>query len=138
MRSHGITVIGLALLLLGLRSAGVTAQGLSSPQVQTYQGIPSLSGGIGEEERDTLRRLAREYHVQLIFAAKAGHYVSEVHVTIADERGSTVLDAVSEGPWLYTTLPSGTYTIMAQVGGQTQRRVAQVGQQKQTQLQFYW
>jgi hypothetical protein len=131
-------VIGLALLLLGLKSAGVTAQELSSPQVRTYQGIPYLSGGIGEEERDTLRRLARDYNVQLIFAAKEGYYVSDVHVTIADERGSKVLEAVSEGPWFYTKLPSGKYTIRAQVNGQTQQRVAQVGQQKQTQLQFYW
>ena len=138
MRYHGITVIGLALLLLGLRSAGVTAQGLDSPQVQTYQGIPYLSGGIGEEERETLRHMAHDYNVQLIFAAKEGHYVADVHVTIADERGRTVLDAVSEGPWLYTQLPSGTYTIMVQVSGQTQRRVAQVGQRKKTQLQFYW
>jgi hypothetical protein len=138
MRSHSLTVIGLTLLLCGLRSADVTAQGLDSSQVQMYQGIPSLSGGIGEEERETLRRLAREYNVQLIFAAKEGHYVAEVHVTIADERGSTVLEAVSEGPWLYTKLPAGTYTIMAQVNGQTQRRVVHVGQQHQTPPQFYW
>ena len=137
MRSHNMMVLGLA-LLLGLRAAGVTAQGLSSPQVQTYQGIPYLSGGFGEEERETLRHMAHEYNVQLIFAAKEGHYISDVHVTIADARSRTVLDAVSEGPWFYTQLPSGTYTIMVQVNGQTQRRVTQVGRQKQTQLQFCW
>jgi len=130
-------ILGLT-LLLGLRAAGVTAQGLSAPQAQTYQGIPYLSGGIGEEEREMLRRLAHNYNVQLIFAAKEGHYLSEVHVIIMDARGRTVLDTVSEGPWLYTQLPAGTYTILVQVNGQTQRRVVQVGQQKQIQLAFYW
>src|SRR5262245_64716920 len=98
MRSQRLVILGLT-LLLGLRAAGVPAQGLSAPQVQTYQGIPYLSGGIGEEEREMLRRLAHDYNVQLIFAAKEGHYLSEVHVRIMDARDRTVLDAVSAGPW---------------------------------------
>jgi hypothetical protein len=132
------TVIGLTVLLLGLGSWGFPADLPTALQVKTYQGIPYVSGGAGEEERDLLHTLGREYNLKLIFAAKAGNYVSEVSITIANGRGQKVLEAVSEGPWFYTKLPPGTYRVMAQVEGRTQQQVIQVNQQKQTQLQFYW
>ena len=138
MRYRVITAIGLALLFFGLGSVGSAVELASSIQPQTYQGISYLSGGIGEEERDALRQMDREYNVKLIFAAKDGVYVSNVNVTIEDGSGKKVLEAVSDGPWFYAKLPPGKYNVMAQVRGQTHKRVVEVGQQKQAQLQFSW
>ena len=138
MRHRVVTVIGLTVLLCGLGSWGFTANMPTSFQVKAYQGIPYVSGGVGVEERDLLHPLGREYNVKLIFAAKEGNYFAEVPIAIVDGRGRKVLDAVSEGPWFYTQLPPGMYSVMAQVGGQTQQRTVQVNQQKQTQLQFHW
>jgi hypothetical protein len=106
--------------------------------VQTFQGIPYLSGGVSEEERDGLRQVDGDYNVKLIFAAKEGDYFSDVSVTIENNQGKKILEAVSNGPWFYTRLPPGKYTVLAQVKGQTHRQVTEVNQQKQTQLQFYW
>ena len=138
MRHRVVTVVGLTVLLFGLGSWGLTANMPTSFQVKTYQGIPYVSGGVGAEERDLLHPLGQEYNVKLIFAAQEGNYVADVSIAIVDGRGRKVLDAVSEGPWFYTQLPPGTYSVMAQVGGQTQQRTVQVHQQKQTQLSFYW
>ena len=138
MQYRVITAIGLALLFFGLGSVGSAVELASSVQPQTYQGISYLSGGIGEEERDALRQMDREYNVKLIFAAKDGVYVSNVNVTIEDGSGKKVLEAVSDGPWFYAKLPPGKYNVMAQVRGQRHKRVVEVGQQKQAQLQFSW
>jgi len=138
MQYRVITAIGLALLLFGLGSVGSAVELASSVQPQTYQGISYLSGGIGEEERDALRQMDREYNVKLIFAAKDGVYVSNVNVTIEDGSGKKVLEAVSDGPWFYAKLPPGKYNVMAQVRGQTHKRVVEVGQKKQAQFQFSW
>jgi hypothetical protein len=78
------------------------------------------------------------YNVKLIFAATAGNYLADVRVLIEDDQGTKVLEALSKGPWFYTKLPSGTYHVLAQAEGRTQRQKAQVTQQKRTQLQFYW
>ena len=138
MRPHSVMVMALALLLVGPGSVGFTADLPASVQVQTYQGIPYLSGGVSEEERDALRQVDGEYNVKLIFAAKAGNYLADVNVTIEDSHGKKVLEAVSGGPWFYTKLPPGTYTVLAQAEGQTHQQVAAIKPQQQTQLQFYW
>jgi hypothetical protein len=103
-----------------------------------YQNVSYLSGGIGEEEREALRQMDREYNVKLIFAAKEGVYLSDVDVTIEDGRGRKVLETVSDGPWFYAKLPPGKYNVVAQVRDQTHKRVIEVGQQKQAQFQFVW
>ena len=143
MRHRVITVMSLVLLLCGLRSIGFTADVLSDLPIQpqperTERGIPYLSGGISEEEREALRPMERNYDLKLIFATRAGNYLSDVHVTIMDAQGRKVLETVSAGPWFYTHLPAGKYKVMAEARGKTQQQVVQVSPQKQTQLQFHW
>jgi hypothetical protein len=135
--------MSLVLLLCGLRSAGFTADLSSDFSVQpqperTERGIPYLSGGISEEEREALRLMERDYDLKLIFATRAGNYLSDVQVTIMDEQGRRVLETISAGPWFYTRLPAGKYRVMAEARGKTQQQAVQVSPQKQTQLQFHW
>ena len=133
-----IAGMALALLLFGSGSLGLIAAMPASIQVKTYHNIPYVSGGVGDEEIDLLRQVDGAYNVKLIFAATEGNYLSDVHILIEDSQGTKVLEAVSEGPWFYTTLPPGTYKVLAQAEGRTQQQRAQVTQQKRTQLQFYW
>jgi hypothetical protein len=138
MRYRLSTLTALALLLCGLQTLGLAAALPASVQVQTSQGIPYFSGGVSAEERDMLRQVDGEYNVKLIFAVKEGNYLSDVNVTIEDTQGKQILTAVSGGPWFYTKLPPGKYRVMAQAQGRTHQQVAEVTQQKQTQLQFAW
>jgi len=108
------------------------------PQVQTYAGIPYLSGGIGLDEREALRSLANEYNLYLSFALKKGNYLSDVEVLIADNRGMTVLAAVSQGPWFFTKLPVGTYRIRAKTLGESLEQMVHVPQQGQARFSFLW
>ena len=133
-----VTGMALVLLLFGSGSLGLTADMPASIREKTYNNVPYLSGGVGEEEIDLLRQVDGAYNVKLIFAATAGNYLSNVHILIEDSQGTKVLEAVSEGPWFYTKLSPGTYNVQAQAEGQTRQQRAQVSQQKRTQLQFYW
>ncbi len=133
-----VTGMALVLLLFGSGSLGLTADMPASIREKTYNNVPYLSGGVGEEEIDLLRQVDGAYNVKLIFAATAGNYLSNVHILIEDSQGTKVLEAVSEGPWFYTKLSPGTYNVQAQAEGQTRQQRAQISQQKRTQLQFYW
>ena len=133
-----VTGMALVLLLFGSGSLGMTADMPASIREKTYNNVPYLSGGVGEEEIDLLRQVDGAYNVKLIFAATAGNYLSNVHILIEDSQGTKVLEAVSEGPWFYTKLSPGTYNVRAQAEGQTRQQRAQISQQKRTQLQFYW
>ena len=137
MKRNPKATIGLAGLLFVLGSRGNVDSLISEgPQVQTYAGIPYLSGGIGLDEREALRSLANEYNMYLSFALKKGNYLSDVEVLIADNRGMTVLAAVSQGPWFFAKLPAGTYHSRAKMLGQSLEQVAQVPQQGQSRLSF--
>ena len=103
-----------------------------------YAVVPYLSGGIGLDERETLRSLGREYNLHLNFALAQGNYVSDVEVQISDAAGRTVVEAISQGPWFFIKLPAGTYHIRAQMHGQPLEQVVQVLPQGQTERVFLW
>jgi hypothetical protein len=128
----------LALLLVGRNSLSWAAELPASGQGKSSQNVPHVSGGISEEDRERLQQGAAEYNMKLIFALKEGNYLAEVNITIKDSHDKTILEAVSEGPWFYTKLPAGKYTVLVQAEGQTHHKVAEVPQQGQTQLVFSW
>ena len=77
------------------------------------QGYPYMSGGIGIEERASMRKDASNYDLDLSFADNQGDYLNDVNVVIADEHGNQVVDAITAGPWFYINLPAGKYDIKA-------------------------
>ena len=79
----------------------------------TSTGIPYLSGGVGLDERDALRAVSGEYNLHVTFAQREGNYLSDVHVAIQNANGATLLETVPQGPWLFTKLPPGRYTVIA-------------------------
>lgn len=87
---------------------------------KTHNGIPYVSGGVGLDERQTLRRMTKDDNLQLIFAARNRDYLSDVTVQIMDAKGHQVLDAASPGPWFFTKLPAGHYTVKATTMGKVQ------------------
>jgi hypothetical protein len=84
----------------------------ATPQPQTARGSAIVSGGIGEEERELMRREAAPYNLWLVFVEQgSGNYLAGVKVVIADANGSPVVDAVAEGPWLFARVPPGRYKV---------------------------
>jgi hypothetical protein len=101
--------------------APVRAQEVKQPQgpgiVKSEKGAPYMSGGIGVEERNEMRRAVEEYNLGLSFAGKSRHYVTDVDVVISDDKGQQVLNASNTGPWFYVQLPPGKYIVKATYNG---------------------
>lgn len=98
-----------------------------------------MSGGVGIGARDTLRQRTEDYELKLVFArTPSGDYLADVPVTISDRRGNTVIEAVSDGPWMYVDLPNGTYSVKARFNGRTETRQISVtsGSQRTVYLRF--
>ena len=131
--------IGLYSVLIGVgQMSSADAMLRNQPVGYTAVGISYLSGGIGEEERETLTQLGQAYPLKLIFADTSGHYLSDVAVGILNERGQEVLAAVSQGPWFFANLPAGRYHVLAMAQGETREQVVQVSPQHQARLAFAW
>jgi hypothetical protein len=87
---------------------------------KTEQGYAFMSGGVGIEERNLMQRKAGAYDLDLSFADKQGHYLSDVSVVIDDENGTQLVNSRATGPFFYIDLPSGKYDVKASFDNQTE------------------
>ena len=128
MKKNLITVAGLCVFVFGggaWSSAAVLSPPLL-PYVHMYKGIPYLSGGIGLDERQAPPEVTKEDNLKLSFALTNRDYLSDVALVITDSKGNKVMEAVSEGPWFFTKLLAGNYTVRATTMGKTIEQVPHV------------
>lgn len=130
--------IRFAAILLAMGSFVSVANAAGEGTVQTVGGVPYVSGGVGTESIDRLNALASQFDVKLVFALKAGDYLSGIGVTIADSTGRKLLDTTSKGPWFMAQLPAGNYQVVATFAGKAQTRQVAVVAAKLTTIDFRW
>jgi hypothetical protein len=107
-------------------------------QPKHYGSVPYLSGGVGLDEREVLNQTGNDYNLKLSFALTSGNYLGDVAVQIRDSAGRVALEAVSEGPWFFSKLPPGRYTVVVKCNENTQQKAVQVSGKGQTVLNFFW
>jgi hypothetical protein len=129
---RGIVAVSIALAMAG-------GPVLASDSMRTTSSIGVLSGGVGENARQELGQKAHGYELKLVFASTpSGSYLAGVPVTIRNQAGTTVVDEVSQGPWMFVDLPSGSYTVKAAVGNSVQTKNVVVRQDSNRTIHFRW
>jgi len=125
-----------------MSTAPVMAQ--SMPPMQTYGSIEYVSGGIGKDEVDALKRAEAGFPLTLEFAASAEKptadatepFVANADVNIQDSSGREVLNVRTDGPLLLLKLPSGRYTVDAHWNGVRKRHSVAVSDDKRQHVMF--
>ena len=131
--------ISASLIIAGLLSAVVAPVALAQMTPQTQGDVTYISGGIGDEWQQSMEALRSQYNLHLLFAQTGtGAYFAYVPVEITDASGRTVLDATSQGPFLYARLRPGQYTVTASYLGQAQSKAAQMPAVGGIDLNFFW
>jgi len=127
-------------ILVFILSSGVALLAAAGdyPATQQYQGIPYVSGGVGDEGQQALKTMESRFNLKLVFAASSGEYLADIQVRILDQQGNVVLQANSEGPWFYASLPPGTYTVQARGFGKDQEHKLEVSSGKLTEVVLRW
>jgi hypothetical protein len=139
MKKNLIAMVGILLFVFIFVKPGHSQEVKTSPiEVKSYEGIPYVSGGIGLDEREELEASGKDYNLKLTFAVREGNYLGDVKVSIVSSSGKKILDAVSEGPWFFTRLPPGRYSVRAEVKDKTLQRAFEVKAKGQTRLNFLW
>ncbi len=122
-----LLALGFALFaapLLADDTAGVVSHNATSvPQEE----ISWMSGGIGDEARDEMRRAAASYSVHLVFSEADGHYLASIPYSVSRANGREIYAGISEGPLLYLKLGPGSYRIAAKLDGAWQSKLVSVG-----------
>jgi hypothetical protein len=88
----------------------------SLPRVQSQGRTEFMTGGIGVDESEAIKKEGRSWPLMLEFAQASGpraEYISDVKVIIKDKSGNVVLDADAEGPYMLIKLAPGKYSLDA-------------------------
>lgn len=106
---------------------------------QTQGDVTFVSGGVGSDERNEMQAIRADYNLSLLFSVQGtGEYLSEVKVSIADSKGNTLIETVSDGPMLLAKLKPGRYNVTAELEGQVAQKKANVVGNKRTSISFIW
>lgn len=122
----GALVVAAALLCAPPFAAVAKEAGRSEAASASQADAGWISGGVGDESREEMHKVAAGYDLHLVFSDQRGSYLAEIPFTVtrlAVGKRQEILSAVSDGPLLYLKLPPGTYAIAARIDGvwQTQR-----------------
>jgi len=91
------------------------------------------------DEVQAMRAQSNNYNLKLMFAvAGTGEYLANIKVSVQDAAGSTVIDAVSDGPLFYARLPEGRYRVVTENDGKAQSRVVTLRSGQRVDLSFFW
>lgn len=123
---------GLLLFALALPGLPVLAAELGDAAKQNTVSPPQaevswMSGGIGDDARDEMRKAAAAYSVHLVFSDREGAYLAGIPFKVSKLNGRELYSGVSAGPLLYLKLPPGSYLIAAQFDGVWHNKRIQAG-----------
>ena len=129
----------MSVFLAALFTAGTVSAQEPALQPRTEGGITFISGGVGMEERDALKKVEGDFNLRLLFAAQgSGEFVADVKVTIRDGKGKNVLEASSVGPRFFVKLAPGNYKITAENNGTVMTRAVRISPKRSVSQAFYW
>jgi len=122
-------------LLTTIAPVALAAQG---KVVTSASGIKFATGGIGDEEVQTMRAIAKQFSLNLVFSEGEGGRITGVNAVIFNEQGESVFYIKGANPLLYVDLPSGDYRIIANYNGAKQGVVFNLAKGKNKKLILNW
>lgn len=137
-------VVQIAALTLGLSVTVASAEegGAPAPSVTEQGGIPYVSGGIGASESAAMKAQAEQYSLALTLVERVGGrevYLASVPVSIRDTTsGVTLLDVVTEGPYLLVNLPAGSYRVVGRHKEQEKSATVRIAAGRHERRAFVW
>lgn len=136
MRNASIILTLCGLLLF----SAMSAFGQESLEDVQPGAVPSFCGiAVGEKAQESEARGPLPWTLKLIFADKETRaYLSDVEVTVTDEKGTQWSQTLCEGAWVVLALPKGTYKVTCIYGDKPQDRTLTLSPDKTLTEYFFW
>jgi hypothetical protein len=124
-----LPITGHAQLLVGQQQATI-----KTVTTSTY-----LNGGIGADEEATMRSLANEFPLRIVFSeGKDGQFLADIPIVISDSSGNSIFGLVRAGPMLYVMLPPGRYKVRARFNGVTRTQQVTLAGSEGKDMYLHW
>ncbi len=119
------TLLG-RLLILSIAVASTVSTPFAAAQSiqegRTSQDRRYVAGGIGLDDSEQMKAMARDFPLSVTVAAKTGAYLADSHIRIQDAKGQMILDTQLKSPYLLVDLAPGKYNVEATLQGKSQQR----------------
>ena len=115
-----------------------TAPSFAAPAQGTADAVPSISGGIGQDEARAIRQVADDYSLGLNFASRSGQLLADVDVEVKDASGKVFYSGTAKGPIVLVDLPEGRYTVEATFRGSTLRQSVTLDDKRSRSITLNW
>jgi hypothetical protein len=99
--------------------------------------IRYVTGGIGDDERNAMKAMEKDYDLRVMSASRSGAFVGDTKINIMSSNGGPVLTTVA-GPLFYADLPNGKYVVEAGNEGQTKRQNVVIAHGKPVYVHLSW
>lgn len=128
----------LALGLFGATANAATESG-GMPQSKSAMSIKFVSGGASPEGRQHMQRMAGDFDLMLTLqAAKDNEDYTKAKVSVQEQGGKELLNAMAGGPLFYVQIPPGEYKVSVDLDGKQLVKTAHVAPNESTKLTFDW
>ena len=131
-------VFSINVLLILAASSSIAAAQTRTLEPGFSNGVPYLSGGIGDEELEEIDRARSSYNTRLVLSEASGSYVSNVTLTVATVLGEPIVSLSSAGPLVLLQLPPGSYLITSRYDGRTVQKRFDVRDNLAQTVSIFW
>ncbi len=117
------------------------APGSNLPAAHHEGAVTYISGGVGQQEANAIRHVAKYYPLELDFLLKSkprDKYLAGVKVRIRDMHNKMVLNITSHGPFLLAKLPEGKYAVSAERNHDLMNREVHIVTKEHRRVVFEW
>lgn len=131
-----VVTLGLCSLTWSLAFAEQNNIGFSSG---IERGKNFVNGGVGQEDANTLRKLAKHYPLMVsVSEGQQGAYLAKLSLTILNEQRERVFAHQDVGPMLLVDLPDGRYQLVGEYQSQKRSVVQTLVAGKTAMVYFNW
>jgi hypothetical protein len=116
--------------LLGGAGAWAQDAAMALPAEKQSGQVSYVTGGVPDEQVAAFRQARASYPLGIEIYQKSGaksEFTADVQVQVIDKSGQVVLDAPTEGPYMWVKLPPGQYRIDATLNDRKVSRSVRVG-----------
>jgi hypothetical protein len=111
------------------------------PETQRSQGIPFISGGVGEAESTAILAEAKQWPLLLELSQienGRGMWIFGSQIKIMNSKSVVIFDAKAQGPYMLVKLDSGDYVIQASYQGVEQKRSISIKAGQPQKVSIFW
>jgi len=113
----------------------LASEAVPLPETRTSGDVSYVTGGIPYEQIPAFTQARGQYSLNIEVYEKDGAkngFSADAQVKLIDRKGAVVLDAKTDGPYLWAKVPPGQYRLQTTLAGKMKEQRVSVGNGKST------